>query len=163
MHTKQFHPIDGGCACGTVRYRMQAPPLIVHCCHCHACQREVGSAFAVNILIEKTESPLLSGETEAFAVPTVSGNPHLYNRCMKCQSIVWHEYHPPGPQIRFIPAGTLDPGHGIKPDIHIFTDSKQPWVPIPEGAKSVPQFYEYRETWRPESFERLRLAKKATD
>jgi len=163
MSKTEAQIIEGGCACGSVRYRLEAPPLIVHCCHCHACQRETGSAFAVNILIEKYTSPIIHGETEAFAVPTESGNPHTYFKCSLCQGTVWHEYDPPGAHVRFFPAGTLDAGHGIEPDIHIFTDSKQPWVPIPPGAKSVPQFYEYQETWRPESFERLRIAKKGAD
>ncbi|TPX16585.1 uncharacterized protein E0L32_003879 [Thyridium curvatum] len=46
-------PLEGGCACGRVRYRLERPPLIVHCCHCTACQRETGSAFAVNAMTER--------------------------------------------------------------------------------------------------------------
>ena len=163
MSETEFHTVEGGCACGAVRYRLEAPPLIVHCCHCHACQRETGSAFAVNILIEKNASPILSGNTVAFAVPTESGNPHTYFKCDQCHGTVWHEYDPPGAHVRFFPSGTLDAGHTIQPDIHIFTESKQSWVPIPPGAKSVLQFYVYGETWQPESLERLRVAKSRTD
>jgi len=43
---------EGGCACGHVRYRVTSPPLIVHCCHCSWCQRQDGSAFAVNALVD---------------------------------------------------------------------------------------------------------------
>jgi len=45
-------PLEGGCACGRVRYRVEKAPLIVHCCHCTVCQRETGSAFALNAVIE---------------------------------------------------------------------------------------------------------------
>jgi hypothetical protein len=41
-------PLEGGCACGFVRYRLEARPLIAHCCHCTSCQRETGTAFALN-------------------------------------------------------------------------------------------------------------------
>jgi hypothetical protein len=34
-----------------VRYRMASAPLFVHCCHCRWCQRESGSAFALNAMI----------------------------------------------------------------------------------------------------------------
>lgn len=150
--------MEGGCACGAVRYRIEAPPLIVHCCHCHACQREVGSAFAVNIVIEVAKVTVVRGETEAFPVPTESGNPHAYHRCTLCRGSVWHVYDPPGAAVRFVPAGTLDAGHGIEPDIHIFTESKQPWVPVPDGVRTEMRFYSYRDVWRPDSLARLKAA-----
>ena len=55
---------EGGCTCGEVRYRMETAPLIVHCCHCHWCQRETGSAFALNALIEADRVTLLKGEPD---------------------------------------------------------------------------------------------------
>ena len=30
-------PREGGCACGTVRYRLTSDPLFTHCCHCLNC------------------------------------------------------------------------------------------------------------------------------
>ena len=44
--------MEGGCACGAVRYRLKSAPMIVHCCHCRDCQRQTGSAFVINVLIE---------------------------------------------------------------------------------------------------------------
>lgn len=57
--------------------------------------------------------------------------------------------------IRFIRVGTLDKPDQLPPDVHIFTDSKQPWVLLPEGDRSVEVFYDFKETWSPESMERL--------
>ena len=44
--------LEGGCACGAVRYRLTSAPMFVHCCHCRDCQRQTGSAFVLNALIE---------------------------------------------------------------------------------------------------------------
>ena len=44
--------LEGGCTCGSVRYRMTSQPMFVHCCHCRDCQRQTGSAFVLNALIE---------------------------------------------------------------------------------------------------------------
>ena len=44
--------LTGGCACGAVRYRLVSPPMFVHCCHCLDCQRQTGSAFVLNGIIE---------------------------------------------------------------------------------------------------------------
>ena len=27
-------PLEGGCDCRRVRYRVETAPLFVHCCHC---------------------------------------------------------------------------------------------------------------------------------
>src|SRR4051812_17077729 len=43
--------LEGGCACGAVRYRLTSAPMFVNCCHCTDCQRQVGSAFVINALI----------------------------------------------------------------------------------------------------------------
>jgi hypothetical protein len=64
---------EGGCACGHVRYEMTSLPLIVHCCHCTWCQRQNGSAFAVNALIEADRVHLAKGEVVDIEVPSPSG------------------------------------------------------------------------------------------
>ena len=68
--------MEGGCACGAVRYRLDSLPMFVHCCHCRDCQRQTGSAFVINALIETSRIAILSGDPEPVAVPTDSGKPH---------------------------------------------------------------------------------------
>ncbi len=65
---------EGGCSCGAVRYRLTTAPLFVHCCHCLNCQRQTGSAFVVNLLIEADRLELLAGEPEAVDVPRDDGS-----------------------------------------------------------------------------------------
>ena len=64
--TTQAISVEGGCTCRAVRYRMTAPPLIVHCCHCRWCQRETGASFALNALVEADRVQLLQGAPEAI-------------------------------------------------------------------------------------------------
>ncbi len=66
-------PMDGGCTCGAVRYRMTGGPMFVHCCHCRWCQRETGASFALNAMIEADRVVLLQGEPEVVATPSESG------------------------------------------------------------------------------------------
>lgn len=56
-------PMQGGCACGHLRYSLLLPPLIVHCCHCTACQRQLGSAFAINAIVESSALTILPSAT----------------------------------------------------------------------------------------------------
>jgi len=57
---------EGGCTCRAVRYRITSRPLVVHFSHCRWCQRETGSAFVPNAMIEADRVELLGG-TSAFA------------------------------------------------------------------------------------------------
>ena len=58
--------LTGGCACGAIRYVCTAEPLLALNCHCRACQRASGSAFAAIV------SPLVAGY-----VIDVTGNWYL--------------------------------------------------------------------------------------
>jgi hypothetical protein len=80
--------LEGGCACGAVRYRLTSKPMIVHCCHCRDCQRQTGGGFAVNALIEADRIELLGEAPVAVSMPTDSGRPHLIERCAKCEVAV---------------------------------------------------------------------------
>lgn len=150
----------GGCACGEVRYTMTGDSLIIHCCHCKWCQRETGSAFVINALIEADRVEVTAGEPEAIVRPSDSGAGQTVSQCRTCGVVLWSNYNAAGEAIRFLRAGTLDDTTELEPDIHIFTDSKQPWVQIPEGALAVPEFYSYSETWSAESLERFKATRK---
>jgi len=147
---------EGGCSCGAVRYRLAAKPLIVHCCHCRDCQRITGSAFVVNLWIEREHVQLLSGEPTSFELKGGSGKPHTVFFCGKCGGYVWSKYHrAPGDTV-LLRAGTLDDPSQVTPDVHIFTRSKLPWVKLPEGARVFEAFYNPAEVWPPESLARWR-------
>jgi len=149
---------DGGCACGYVRFRMASRPLIVHCCHCSWCQRQNGSAFAVNALIEADRVHLLEGDIVDIEVPSPSGANQRISRCPKCLVAVWSYYLVMsggiGKLVRFIRVGTLDDPSSLPPDIHIYTSSKQPWVVLPPDALAVKEYYATEEVWPRESLER---------
>jgi len=138
---------DGGCTCRYVRYRMTIRPLFVHCCHCRWCQRETGSAFALNAMIESDRVELTHGEVEVIDTPSNSGKGQRIARCPKCRVAVWSHYAGGGDAVRFVRVGTLDEPDRCPPDVHIFTMSKQPWVVLPPGAPAFHEYYKSSELW----------------
>lgn len=138
---------DGGCTCRRVRYRMTTPPLFVHCCHCRWCQRETGSAFALNAMIEADRVLLLGGAVEVVDTPSASGRGQRISRCPHCRVAVWSNYAGGGDAVRFVRVGTLDEPDRLPPEIHIFTASKQPWVVLPPGAPAVAEYYDAARYW----------------
>jgi hypothetical protein len=144
--------LEGGCACGEVRYRLASEPLVVHCCHCSNCQRQTGSAFVINVLIETDRVEVTAGEPRAVDVPRDDGSPQTIFRCPTCQVAVFSQYTHPG--FRFVRAGTLDDPGAVSPDVHIFTRSKVPWVTLPEGVPAFAVYYDSKKLWPASSLER---------
>ena len=142
---------EGGCACGEVRYRLTDDPLIVHCCHCLNCQRQTGSAFVINALIEKDRLVLLSGEPQRVDVARDEGVQPIY-RCPTCQIALFSEYG--RPWLWFVRAGTLDEPGSVAPDVHIFTRSKLDWVTLPDATPAFEEFYNPPDVWPPASLAR---------
>jgi len=124
--------MTGGCSCGAVRYRLTSEPLIVHCCHCLNCQRQTGSAFVINLLIEADRVEVVSGAPEPVDAPRDDGSRQRIHRCPVCQVAVFSEYG--WPELLFVRGGTLDEPSAVKPDVHIYTKSRVPWVVVPPGT-----------------------------
>lgn len=156
MAANDDFPTEGGCTCKAVRYRMESEPLFVHCCHCRWCQRETGTAFALNAMIEADRVSLLQGSVETVMTPSNSGKGQKIARCPECRVALWSNYAGAGEAIRFVRVGTLDNPHLLPPDIHIFTQSKQSWVELPGGIPPVPEYYDRKAYWPEASLERLR-------
>jgi hypothetical protein len=148
--------MEGGCSCGAVRYRLASDAMFVHCCHCLNCQRQTGSAFVVNLLIEADRVELLAGETQVVDVPRDDGSAQRIHRCPACQVAVFSDYG--SPAVLFVRGGTLDDPTGITPDVHIYTRSKVGWVTLPDGALAFDEYYDSKALWPASSLERLRGA-----
>ncbi|KAH1486890.1 hypothetical protein KXV92_003448 [Aspergillus fumigatus] len=176
-------PMEGGCACGLIRYRLETQPLIVHCCHCTSCQRETGTAFALNAVIESSRVTLLPSSTpvvpasaerpaqpagpplvpaaqnqvvepEMILTPSESGKGQNIARCPQCHVAVWSHYGGAGPYCRFVRVGTLDEAWRVGPDVHIFTRSKRDFVRLEDRVPQFREFYIREQIWRKESLER---------
>jgi hypothetical protein len=145
---------EGGCSCGDARYRLTTEPMFVHCCHCLNCQRQTGSAFVINLLIEAGRVELLAGELQPVDAPRDDGSVQRIYRCPACQVAVFSEYG--RPEVRFVRAGTLDDPSTVEPDVHIFTRSKVPWVVLPDSTPAFDVYYDTKTLWPAESLERLR-------
>jgi hypothetical protein len=150
---KGMDSLDGGCACGQMRYRLSSNPMFVHCCHCRDCQRQTGSAFVLNALIETERVTILSGATEAIQVPTESGRPHVIHRCEACKIAIWSHYGGVRP-LSFVRVGTLDEPTALPPNVHIYTRSKLPWVTLPADVPAFEAYYDSKKLWPPDSLAR---------
>ena len=156
MAAPASYPLEGGCDCRQLRYRLESAPWFVHCCHCRWCQRESGAAFALNAMIEADRVTALGVAPELVATPSASGLGQQIARCPTCRIALWSHYAGAGPLISFVRVGTLDEPDRLPPDIHIFTASKQPWVVLLPSTPAVAEYYERDAYWPAASLARRR-------
>ena len=133
--------IVGGCLCGGIRYTSDAAPALTAVCHCKSCQKQTSSAFSILVAIPKGSLKIEGAELVAFRGVGETGEPVTRRFCPDCgSSIVYDVGATPG--LDWVRAGTLDDPSWFTPQMHMWCDSAQPWVPIneelPRFAKNPP-------------------------
>ena len=142
-------PIRGGCQCGSLRYTITEAPVTYYVCHCTMCQKQSGSAFGSSLQIPARGVEL----TGPFAThPHMGGSGRMSDHvfCPNCGARVTHRIR--GGEVIVVKPGTLDDTSWLRPAGHIFTATRQHWVPLPEtGAllfEDYPDMQALRERWR---------------
>jgi hypothetical protein len=154
--------LQGRCSCGAVRYRLGASPLVVHACHCRDCQRLTGSAFVINLWIERKYVEITRGEPASVRLKGGStGKPHDVFFCAACATQLWSRYQVVGDAL-FVRGGTLDDPRAVAPDVHIFTRTKLPWLELPADVPAFKTYYKRNQVWSAESKRRLKAARART-
>jgi hypothetical protein len=149
--------LEGGCTCGAVRYRLSAAPLFVNCCHCTWCQRETGSGFVINAIIETARLEMIQGESEAVPTASESGGGQTIHRCPSCHVALWSHYGGRA-AMAFVQAGTLGEAAAVVPGAFIFTRSKLPWLSLPPEIPAFEIYYDMNTLWPAESLVRRAAA-----
>jgi hypothetical protein len=125
--------MTGRCLCGKVSYAANADPVFVGVCHCTHCQKQTGTAFSVLVGIPKPAMSI-QGKVRTFHDTGDSGQPVERNFCPECGSPIFTEVAAM-PGITFIKAGTLDDTTWLDPNVHVYCDSAERWMPIPQSTQ----------------------------
>ena len=129
--------LTGGCLCGSVRYATSAQPMFQGVCHCADCQKQGGTAFSVVLAFAEPDLRI-TGQLKTFQSKGDSGGDVRRFFCPECGSPI---YSTPSSSsgMAFVKAGTLDDTSILDPKVHIYCDSRQKWVTIPDDAISFPK------------------------
>ncbi len=127
--------LTGGCQCGAIRYEVAGTPKRQVACHCTACQRQSGSAFGMTIVVNEEDFRLIKGELKIHTSKSQAGRAKLGAFCPECGTRIYHKSEWRKGTVSVKP-GTLDDTRWLKPEMHLWTSSKQPWVIVPEGVEA---------------------------
>lgn len=119
-------PFTGGCVCGAIRYQCTAEPIAVIHCHCRDCQRSSGTQMSTVLLVPTPAFGLLKGTPRSYPFTADSGNVLHRQFCGDCGAPLFTELKAM-PDVWVIKAGSLDNPSWLKPSMHIYCDSAQPW------------------------------------
>lgn len=130
-------PVEGGCQCRAVRYRITAPPLGVYNCHCKDCQRSSGATHSMSMPVRRESFQHVQGVLFSFDKAADSGRIVRMMGCIQCGTKVWNEPQSSLAMI-IVKPGTLDDMSWAMPVGNIWTASRAPWVAIDEALINSP-------------------------
>jgi len=133
---------EGGCLCGTVRYRVIGGPNLTAVCHCTRCKRMTGSAFSMPAYFDEAAVKITSGVLKTYECHSDETTRWLkLEFCPNCgTTVTWTAEG--SPRARGIAVGTFDDPNWIKPSAHIWTRSALHWMAFPgevTAFETVPQ------------------------
>ncbi len=144
--------ITGGCLCGSIRYTIEAAPIVTRTCWCRLCQYLGAGSGTVNVAFPRA-AMLVAGEPARYESRADSGSHLIRSFCAICGTPMFSEARE-RPHLVFVRAGTLDDPHSVAPDVHIYTRTKQEWVSLPESTPAFEVFYDPPAVWPRASLER---------
>jgi hypothetical protein len=138
--------LTGGCLCGAVRYVLRAGlRLNPYACHCTDCQSRTGSAFSEHMLFAEADIEL-TGELDVGEYDQPSGAHSRIFGCARCKARI-HAINSSRPGMASLRCGTLDASASFVPAAHVWVKSKQPWISLPDGAKTMDEQPRSAEDW----------------
>lgn len=113
----------GSCLCGAATFEISGDFDAFYLCHCGRCRKDTGSAHAANLFSSSATIKWLSGQdsVRTYRVPDTR---HSKSFCIECGSALPRVE---GGGTLVVPAGSLDDGIAIRPDVHIFVADRAEW------------------------------------
>jgi len=127
--------VNGGCFCGRVGYRIDAPLKNARSCHCSRCRKAFGGAGSAYAEVAPGSFSWTGGEADLVHYESTPGWGLAF--CRICGSTLCGTHER---EVHGITLGSVDGDPGVQIGMHIFTGSKAPWDHI---GGSAPQFDEF--------------------
>ena len=134
-------PLQGGCLCGAVRYRIEGAPLLAYVCHCHNCQTRSGAAFSLSILVRSADLAI-DGPMHRHRRTSARGAEIDYGFCGTC-GVLLNGCAVATSDFTSLFAGTLDDAGWVEPIAQTWVDSALPWAIIPGVRQVAPKALDY--------------------
>lgn len=138
--------LTGKCLCGAVTYTLREGfRMNPYACHCTECQSRTGSAFSEHMLFMLADLEI-DGELDVARYTQPSGTQSEIFGCAVCKARIY-AVNNTREGMGSLRCGTLDNSASVVPVVHLWVRSKQPWIGLPEGAKTMDEQPRTNEEW----------------
>lgn len=132
-------PLEGGCRCGAIRYRITGAPAFPFACHCTDCRQLTAGAFSIGLAVPEAGFAVVDGEPRSWTKIADSGKPSHQYWCAVCHG--WtHTVAEGSPGVVVVRASTLDDSDWVRPVGQIFLRSAYPWAKLPVALNYEEEF-----------------------
>ena len=118
---------EGGCHCGAVRYRVAGALEDVAHCHCSVCRRVTGGLLVTWATVRCEDFQWLLGTPQRYD-SSASCVRYFCSRCGAHMALTTDL----SPESIDITLTTLDAPERVRPNRHIWTESRLPWLHLDE-------------------------------
>ncbi len=112
---------EGGCLCGSVRYRITGEPLSAGYCHCRMCQRAAGAPVVAWVAFRREDFHFVKGEADSFQASARA----IRRFCPHCGTALTFEYSGSTETVDVTIASLDD---ATEPVYQMWSSSRQPWL-----------------------------------
>ena len=123
------------CSCGQLHAQVTGEPTRVSICHCLACQRRSGSAFAVQARFATTQVQIFGNATEYVRVGD-EGSHGRFRFCAVCGVTVYFTTDE-APGLLAIPLGSFTESNLPTPTVSVYEERMLAWVGLPDGIEHL--------------------------
>jgi hypothetical protein len=128
------NPIEGGCLCGEVRYRVSGQSLSRSLCHCRTCRLASGAPSVAWVVFRSSDFEFIAGQPNSFnSSPGVvrtfcgrCGTPLTYQQTSKTDTID-------------VTTVTLDVAGEFAPTREVWTEHKVAWERLNDALQHYPR------------------------
>jgi hypothetical protein len=123
-------PLEGGCACGRVRFRITQLASTVAVCHCRRCQRFAGGGPNYSLIVPRGGLEIVEGTPRPVELQAERGMRVDRMFCGDCGTQLYSDaVDRPYTPVRL---GALDDPSPWRPAFHMWVEAAQPWHFIDE-------------------------------
>ena len=126
--------LTGGCACGKIRYRVTADPILRVICYCQECRRTTGALASPIVAVPRAGFELTSGEPAHREYEAESGARARHLFCRDCGCAIGGGTSS-FPDLVTLRLGSFDEPPPFEADMQVFVEHAPKWLPIPEQGR----------------------------
>ena len=123
------------CSCGQLHLEAEGDPVRISMCHCLACQRRTGSAFAIQARFPSDRVRVAGRFRDYVRRADEGGEERMFHFCPDCGGTVFYTTAD-APELIAVPVGAFADPSFPPPTVSVYDSRRHPWVALPPGAET---------------------------